>query len=577
MRLSYLFALMLIMLSQSAFAYQLSGLTGVIPANLKKIASSPNVLSSQTQKTSATTGQYSRENRNNLLLPGEVSINKLLPSSGEDHPPPYGANLFAGGYESERSDGLNDNYLIAAGDKINVWMWGAVNYSSVVTVDNQGNIFIPEIGPIHVKDLQASAVNKFVTAKIKQTYINNVNVYVNLLTSTPVSVYLSGPIVRPGQYAGMASDSVLYYLNRAGGIDSERGSYREIRIVRNNVVIETIDLYDFIQTGIIPKVNFKDGDVILVTPQKSAITVSGGVRNPFRFELKNGNVDGLQLVKLSRPLAKISHVGVMGNRETGPLSEYMPYKNFLNFKLADGDKVFFNDDLHAQIIDVQIAGSYLGPSYFTVENTTRLHDLLQHIPIEPKLADFGNIYILRKSAALKQKQMIEESLNRLERSVLTAPVNSSGEGSIRVQEAQLIMQFVAKAKLIEPLGKVIVSENNQVANVLLEQGDQIVIPNITDLVQVSGEVLMPQGVVYNKDAKLDDYIAWAGGFTERAQDERIALVKANGFITFDQAAKVEKGDQVLVLPKVDSKIMQSIKDITQVMYQVAIAANVAVK
>jgi len=267
----------------------------------------------------------------------------------------------------------------------------------------------------------------------------------------------------------------------------------------------------------------------------------------------------------------------VGNRIGGPLSKYMPYQSFLNFKLADGDKIFFNDDLHAQIIDVQIAGSYLGPSYFTVENTTRLHELLQHIPIEPKLADFGNIYILRKSAALKQKQMIDESLNRLERSVLTAPVNSTGEGSIRVQEAQLIMQFVAKAKLIVPLGKVIVSENNQVANILLEQGDQIVIPNITDLVQVSGEVLMPQGVVYNKDAKLDDYIAWAGGFTERAQDKRIALVKANGFITFDQTATVEKGDQVLVLPKVDTKIMQSIKDITQVMYQVAIAANVAVK
>jgi hypothetical protein len=173
--------------------------------------------------------------------------------------------------------------------------------------------------------------------------------------------------------------------------------------------------------------------------------------------------------------------------------------------------------------------------------------------------------------------MIDESLNRLERSVLTAPVNSSGEGSIRVQEASLIMQFVAKAKLIQPLGKVIVSENSHVANILLEQGDQIVIPNVTDLIQVSGEVLMPQALVYNENAKLDDYIAWAGGFTERAEDKRIALVKANGFITFEQGAKVEKGDQVLVLPKVDVKIMQSVKDITQVMYQIAIAANVAVK
>ena len=76
-------------------------------------------------------------------------------------------------------------------------------------------------------------INKLVQSKIKQTYTNNVEVYVNLLTATPVSVYLSGAIIRPGQYAGMASDSILYFLKRAGGIDSDRGSYRSIQIIRN--------------------------------------------------------------------------------------------------------------------------------------------------------------------------------------------------------------------------------------------------------------------------------------------------------------------------------------------------------
>ena len=86
---------------------------------------------------------YTKNQRNGMLLPGEVDVRELLPSSGEGYPPPYGANLFAGGYESERTDGLNDNYLIAAGDKINIWLWGAVNYADVPTVDTQGNIFIP--------------------------------------------------------------------------------------------------------------------------------------------------------------------------------------------------------------------------------------------------------------------------------------------------------------------------------------------------------------------------------------------------------------------------------------------------
>ncbi len=519
---------------------------------------------------------YQEESRKNILLPGESNVRDLLPSSGENLPPPYGANLFAGGYESERLDGLNDNYVISPGDKINIWLWGAVNYSNVVTVDNQGNIFIPEIGPIKVKNLRASDVNDFVTTKIKKVYTKNVSVYVNLLTSTPVSVYLTGPVIRPGQYAGMASDSVLYFLKRAGGIDPERGSYREIVVLRKDKVILSIDLYDFIRHGEMPAVSFKDGDVILVKPQKAAITVSGGVRNPFRFELKEQRALGETLANYSRPLAKVSHVGVVGNRANGPFSLYMPYEKFAQFELSDGDKVLFNNDLHAQVIDVQVTGSYLGPSFFAVSKSTRLHELLSYIPIDPELANNQSIYILRQSVALRQKEMIEESLNRLERSVFTAPASSDGEAAIRAREAEMVMRFSERARKIEPLGKVIVSEHGNIANILLEQGDKIVIPRKTDLVQVGGEVLMPQAVVFNPKATLDDYIAWAGGFTERAEDTRIAVIRANGLVEFDSSKPLEKGDQILVLPKVDTKTMQAVKDITQIIYQIAVAANVAI-
>ncbi|WP_253919558.1 polysaccharide biosynthesis/export family protein [Vibrio europaeus] len=522
-------------------------------------------------------GSYNIENRSNFLLPGETDVRELLPTNGEKLPPPFGANLFAGGYETERTDGLYDNYLIASGDKINIWLWGAVNYSNIVTVDNQGNIFVPDIGPIKVKGVRASEVNQLVTSKIKSIYINNVSVYVNLLTSTPVSVFLSGNIIRPGQYAGMASDSILYYLKRAGGIDPARGSYREIQVKRDGEIVESIDLYEFIRTGLMPKVNFKDGDVILVTPQKVAVTVAGGVRNPFRFELIEDVTAGGKLTGYARPLAKVSHVGVIGNRPSGPFSLYMPYDKFLGFELEDGDKVMFNDDIHAQVIDVQVMGSYLGPSYFAVDKTTRLHELLNSIPIEPELADYESIYILRESVALKQKEMIHESLNRLERSVFTAPASSDGEAAIRAQEAQMVMQFTERARQVEPLGKVIVADKGNIANIRLEQGDRIVIPYKTDLVQIGGEVLMPQAVVFNQEALVDDYVAWAGGFTDRAEDQRIAIVRANGLVEFDSKDPVKKGDQILVLPKVETKTMQSVKDITQIIYQIAVAANVALR
>jgi protein involved in polysaccharide export with SLBB domain len=506
-----------------------------------------------------------------------------MPAGDEDLPPPYGANLFQGGFETERSDGLNSSYLVAPGDKISIQMWGTVNRAEVMTVDNQGNIFIPDVGPVKVKDVPANRINSVVTQSIKSIYTNNVSIYVNLLTSTPVSVFVAGPVLRPGQYAGLASDSVLFYLKRAGGIDPYRGSYRNIKVLRNQEVVLDYDLYDFLKKGKLAGFSFKDEDVILVQEQRAMVTVEGSARYPFRFELLENKSSGNDLIYYSRPLEKTSHVAITGNRNSGPISVYLPIEEFDDFNMVDGDVVLFNDDIRPQVISIQISGSYLGPSFYTVDNNTRLFDILSHIEVDPNQANYGDIYIKRESVVEQQKILIDESLNRLERSIFTAPASSSGEASIRGQEAQLVAQFVERARLVEPLGKVIVSENGKVANIRLEQGDEIVIPAQTDLIQVSGEVLMPQAIVYNSNATIRDYIAWAGGFSERANDERIAVVRANGLTVFldsehsrlmdENEQGLQAGDQILVLPKIDTKILQSVKDITQIMYQIAIVAN----
>jgi protein involved in polysaccharide export with SLBB domain len=507
-----------------------------------------------------------------------------MPAGGEGLPPPFGANLFQGGFESERSDGLNSSYLVAPGDKISIQMWGTINRANVITVDNQGNIFIPDVGPVKVKDVPANRINSVVTQSIKSIYTNNVSIYVNLLTSTPVSVFVSGPVLRPGQYAGLASDSVLFYLKRAGGIDPYRGSYRNIKVLRNQNIVLDYDLYDFLKEGKLASFSFKDQDVILVQEQGAMVTVEGAARYPFRFELLQEKNSGTDLIYYSRPLEKTSHVAITGNRNTSPISVYLPIEEFNDFSMVDGDIVLFNDDIRPQVISIQISGSYLGPSFYTVLTNTRLLDILSYVEVDPNQANYGAIYIKRQSVVEQQKILIDQSLNRLERSIFTAPASSDGEARIRAQEAELVSQFVARARRIEPLGKVIVSENGHVANIRLEQGDEIVIPAQTDLIQVSGEVLMPQAIVYNPNAIISDYVAWAGGFSERANDERIAIVRANGLTVFIDTQNtwmvdgnkqtLQAGDQILVLPKVDTKLLQAVKDITQIVYQIAIAANV---
>jgi molybdopterin converting factor small subunit len=276
-------------------------------------------------------------------------------------------------------------------------------------------------------------------------------------------------------------------------------------------------------------------------------------------------------------MAKTSHVGIIGDRRDGPFSLYMPIAEFDSFQLNDGDRIMFNDDIRAEVIDVEIEGSYLGPSYYAVKRGARLHEVLAMIEVDMNLADVGSVYIERVSVAEQQREALEESLNRLERTVFSSPVNSTGDASIRASEANLVLQFTERAREIEPKGKVIVSDRNEVANILLEMGDRIIIPPKSDLITISGEVLMPRSVVFNSQAEVEDYIAWAGGFGERANAEQILVVHANGMYESFETATIQPGDTIMVLPKVSSHLMQSVKDITQVIYQIAVASDVVLK
>ena len=529
-------------------------------------------------------GQFSTQPRDGMSLPGEPTYESVFPMQEPMENPPFAANLFIGGFESERSNGLNDNYLVAPGDKISIWIWGAISYSDVVTVDNQGNIFLPNIGPVRVANTPAGSVNQTVTAKIRQVYTNDVNVYVNLLTSTPVSIFVSGPVLRPGQYAGLASDSVLYYLKRAGGIDFSRGSFRQIDVVRDGKVVASADLYAFFRDGTLPALSFKDGDTILVHPIGNTIVVKTGARNSFTFEFLNTELNGEVVNYFSRPGEFASHASIAGVRDNKQFARYLSIEEFATLPLAAGDTVEYIADHEPQIYRINVAGAFSGASQVMVDKGTRLIDVLDHIEADTVLSDTQNIYLLRESVAEKQKEIIEEGLQRLERSMYTAPISSTGEGAIRAQEAQLVADFIARAREVEPQGRVVVSENGDIANILLEPNDTIVIPEVTDLIHVGGEVLLPQSVVFNPDATAEDYVAWAGGFTERAESERILIVRKNGNVTFtsiddsflsNNTSTLAPGDQIIVLPAIDTKLLQAVKDMTQIIYQIAIAANVA--
>jgi protein involved in polysaccharide export with SLBB domain len=511
--------------------------------------------------------------RTNPTARDEEHEELVPPAPAEARVQPFGSNLFMGNFRATRDDGLNPDYVIMPGDHVALNVWGAVAVNEVLIVDGQGNIFIPQVGPIKLSGVKNAELTDVVRRGLSQVYTRYFDVYTNLITANPVSVFVTGGVLRPGRYAGIPSDSSLSFLDRAGGIDPQLGSYRDIQILREGKPIAQIDLYDFMLEGKISEVQFKDGDTILVRRRGPTVELRGSVATPSLLEFKNQEMSGTAALSVVPEAARATEVTVTGVRDGVPFSQTFSVADFKAYRLRDGDKIILRDDGRAGTILVSLDGEYNGPSVLAVKRGARLVDVLHHISVDPELANIDGVHIRRASVARAQKDSIDDALFRLERSALLALSSTDNETNIRVKEADLVQRFVERARTIQPLGRVVTMRDGRQLNIRLEEGDTIVIPPRTNIVRVSGEIFMSQAVMYKPGWTAKDYIEQAGGYSERAEKGKVVIHHANARVEIrNPNAVIQPGDEILVPPKVDVKVLQGIADITQIIYQVAISS-----
>ncbi|RUR32221.1 polysaccharide biosynthesis/export family protein [Vreelandella nanhaiensis] len=498
------------------------------------------------------------------------------PPRDPDMLPPFGANLFTGGFRGAMGDGLNSDYQVKPGDQVTVRAWGAFEFDRVLPVDAQGNIFIPGSGPLNIEGQNSQQVDNSVRRAITAVYPDNVEVYTNLQGVQPVAVFVTGYVENPGRYAGTPNDSLLYFLDQAGGIDQDLGSYRQIRILRNSQTVATVDLYDFLINGSIARPQFQDGDTIVVEERGPAIAVGGDVHREHRYELVGNQLSGAELVNLARLKSGVSHVLLRGSREEGPIAQYYPLDMFYGQTIRSGDEVLFSADKRSETIVVEVEGSYYGPSRYALPRDARLSELLDAIAVPERMTAVESISLQRESVKEQQRQSMEDSLRRLETTYLSAPSSTNEEAQVRAQEAELIQDFVARARELEPSGRMVVAYDGRISDIRLQDGDVITIPEISDSMLISGEVLVPQAAVYRPGMNVIDYIESAGGFTNRADDDHILIVRQNGAVENARKVNLRPGDEILVMPAAPTHNLQLAATLTQILYQVAVATRVAV-
>jgi protein involved in polysaccharide export with SLBB domain len=486
----------------------------------------------------------------------------------------FGAQLFTGNFAQQGATQFNPDYLISSGDQVQVRLWGGFNFDSILTVDPQGNLFLPQIGPIKIlgvrnKDLQVTVENS-----VRKIYKSNVSSYANLAAAQPVRVFVGGNVIRPGLYNGTSMDSVLHYLDHAGGIDLERGSYLDIQVKRGEQVRATLNLYDFLLHGRIPLIQLSDGDVIFVTPRRNTVKVAGKAENAKRFEFSSESISLAELIDLSKPFAQATHVRIARNSGILKNVEYFPLERVNNISITNGDTVEFTADKKQGTITVRVEGEHQSPQEYVLPYGSKIGDLLKQIKFTER-SDPESIQLYRVSVQERQKAMLQISLNSLASSVLTARSGTSDEARLRKDEADMILQWVDRAKNIDPSGQVLIALSGNRDSLLLENGDILNVPKRDGLVLVSGEVLFPNAIAFDDNLELEDYIDRAGGYTQNADNSRIVIAHRDGSFQQDSDSDIVRaGDEILILPKVDVKSRQIWKNLTQIIFQIAVSAKV---
>ncbi|EAK3954681.1 polysaccharide export protein [Campylobacter coli] len=504
----------------------------------------------------------------------ENNISKSTPTQI----PVFGAELFNGNFKNYTQRVYNPDYKIAVGDQISLKIWGAVEFEQILVVDSQGNIFIPKVGAVNLLGVKNSALVSVIKAQVNKIYKNNVFVYADMNAYQNVSVFVTGSVNAPGLYQGLSSDSVIQYLDKAGGINLEYGSFRDIQILRNNAVIKKIDLYDFLLKGQMDLFPFRSGDVVLVGNVQSYVFVNGDVQRPFRFELANDIKTLFDLARVAgaKPIVTNAILRSYGNDHKLEVSAYNKMQ-FSKVLLKTGDEVQFNPEYISQNISITVNGEHSGLKTLVVRKGTTLEDVSRLIVANGQ-SDMNALQVFRKSVAKTQKDLINAQLKELETLALTSPSVTSQGAAIKAEQAKLILEFIQRAKELEPKGQIVIDKPKSYGEVILEEGDTINVPSKNNLIIVQGEVTLPGAFVYNKGEDLKYYINLAGGYGERADTSKVLVIRNNGKAQrYSGSVDMMPGDSVLVLPKVDSENLQIFSMLTQILYQIAVATNVVLK
>ena len=428
------------------------------------------------------------------------------------------------------------NYVIGPGDTVNILFFGKKSIDLSQQVTRDGNLEIPELGPVSVVGLTFSELKANINERIDNQMIG-VKASISLGALRSIRVFVLGDVKKPGSYTVNSLATLTNAILASGGI-TRIGTLRDIQLKRNGKIISHFDLYDLLLRGdtssdrrLLP------GDVVFVPPIGSTVGVLGEVRRPAIYELKEDRKNLSAIIVASggaTPNAKTTSVMIKSVNSIDGISATqvnLTTERGKAHQLKDGDMIHLIPVMeYNQDGFVTLAGEVQKPGVYIISPDETLTSVIQRAGGFTDRAFLQGSVFTRKSLRKLEEKRKNEALQELEKEQL---LETQPSGVITTNYESLRL-FIQKLKNIPSLGRMVVSLEGiaagETVDVVLKHGDTLSIPTISQEVTVIGEVYYSTSHLYNIDYDIDDYISNSGGMKKGSDASNIYVIKANGSV-----------------------------------------------
>jgi len=428
---------------------------------------------------------------------------------------PFGYELFKQGAPSTFAPVADvpvpAGYIVGPGDELDVVLYGNMNRSLRLTVDREGRVTLPDIGPVSVAGQEFTSVKADLEGRVQRQMIG-VHASVSMGDTRGMHVFVLGEARRPGTYTLSGLGTITSALYAAGGV-KRIGSLRDVQLKRRGALVRRLDLYDLMIRGdTTDDAQLQNGDVIFVPPVGPTASVSGEVHRPAIYELKGESTvaDLVQLAGGLTPDADATKAMLTG---FDPEHRRVVQAVELSGSAAHGQALHNGDLLSVARLrptldsGILVQGYVFAPGAFAWRPGIRLSNVVRNIDDLRPNADLRYLLIRRELPP-------DRHVTALSANLVAALAAPGSPADVELMPRDRITVFD------------LASPRNQIMQPLLDelrlQGTS---NQPSQVVQVGGEVKVPGSYPLESAMTVSDLLRAGGGMQDDAYQGEAELVR----------------------------------------------------